>query len=252
MRKSVLWVGMLLILVLVASQLYSLSRSALSQSADDFSLLRKALAATGAHAVSAEIQAWCEIADYYYSPREAEAAVTEMAEAFEISPLELKIILRSTGHYGYAVAEFNLAPDVWVRFQIQSLDNATVAAVELIQHHHRELSYRWQQVQNAVDAVNVGAGQVKITSCLSGQVNARLMESEKLNLVYAAFNAVQADYQQGTETGSAYVWSGYSPLFSSVAETARHRISFTMSIKTNKDSGFTVVRVATPVLPGSY
>lgn len=251
MRKSVFWVGLLLIL-LAGTNVYSRARTGEEMATDDISLLQQALKATGARPVSAEIHGWCQIAPRYYSPREMEKAVKQMAEVFEISPLELSIILRSTGQYGYAIADYPLTADISVRFQVQSVDSTTVAMVELCQSHQRELGYRWQQVHDAIATVNADAGQVKITSCLAGEVSARLRESDKLNLAYAAFNAVQAVYRQGAVAGGSDVWSGFSPLFSDAAETAREKISFSIAIKSNGDTSGSVVRVATPVLPGSY
>lgn len=252
MRRTVLWVGILLIMVFAGTQVYSRARSGEALAKDDIALLQQALKATGARPLAAEIHGWCQIAGRYFSPREMEEAVKKMAGVFEINPLELTLILRSTGQYGYAVADFPLTPDVSVRFQVQSVDSRTIAMVELSQEHQRELDYRWQQVHDAIATVNADAGQVKITSCLTGKVSARLRESDKLNLVYAAFNAVQAVYRQGASAGGSDVWSGFSPLFSDAAETAREKISFSVAIKRTGDSGGSIVRVATPVLPGSY
>ena len=218
---------------------------------EDITLLRTAFATTAATPTGADIHGWSKISDHYFSPREAEAAVETMAEVFELKRDEYTIHLRSTGHYGYAVVEYNLSNSVWLRLQVQSLDKKTIASVEIRQENHRELEPRYHKVRQALQMGNPEV-DVKITSCLEGRVDARLRDSEKLNLAYAAFNAVEAVYQEGIDSSGLIVWSGWSSLFSQSIDTGRNEVNFGIAFRNESGNRGTIVRVATPVLPGSY
>jgi hypothetical protein len=219
---------------------------------EDIGLLRMAFAATGAAVMGAEIHGWSVISDKYYSPREAEAAIEIMAREFELKRAEYSVHLRSTGQYGYAVMEYNLSESVWLRLQVQSLDNETIASVEIRQTNQRDLESRYQKARLALQAVGTSNQEVNITSCLEGYLDARLRDSEKLNLAYAAFNAVEAYYQEGIDSNGIIVWSGWSPLFAHSVETGRKEVNFGIAFRPESGGRRTFVRVATPVLPGSY
>ena len=168
---------------------------------------------------AAEISAWAVVAPSHYTPRQAEAAVETMAEAFELNRLEYNVQLRSTGHYGYALLDYELSDTVHLRIQVQSLDTETIACIEIRQTVHRGLETMHRQTLQAFAALGIAAEEVKITSCLEGHVNARLRDSDKLNLVYSAFNAVDAAYQEGVNANGVAVWSGWSPRFAQSVHT---------------------------------
>jgi len=219
---------------------------------EDIELLRMAFQASSAIPGNAEIYGWSEISSHYYSPREAEAAVEKMAKIFELSRDEYTIHLRSTGSYGYAIMEYDLSESVWLRLQVQSLDNKTIASVEIKQTNHRELESKYQRVKLALQNLGNQEEDVKITSCLEGYMGARLRDSEKLNITYAAFNAVEAIYQEGLNSNGVDVWAGWSPLFGQSVNTGHKDVNFGIAFRSESGSKKTIVRVATPVLPGSY
>lgn len=216
----------------------------------DIDLLKRAFTTTAAEAANAEIVGWAVIAEDYYSPREAEAAVIAMAEVFELNRNEYTVHLRSTGYYGYAVMDYDLSDSVSLRLQVQAVNDETIASVELRQGHHRCLEANYLLVKQALE--RAGAQDAKITSCLEGQLDARLRDSEKLNIAYAAFNAVDAVYQEGMESNGVAVWSGWSPLFEHSLNTGRKDVNFGIALRWDSGSRKTVIKVATPVLPGSY
>lgn len=218
----------------------------------DLALLSNAFAATSAASGRAEFHGWSVISSTYFSPREAEAAVEAMAEIFELNRNEYKIYLRSTGHYGYATMDFDLSETVRLRLQVQSLDNETVASIEVYQSNHRGLAATYQQIKQALQAVGAQEEDVKITSCLEGYFDARLRDSDKLNTVYSAFNSVEAVYQEGIDANGVTVWSGWSPLFAHSVSTGHKDVNFCIAFRWEGESKRTLVRIATPVLPGSY
>jgi hypothetical protein len=218
---------------------------------EDIELLKMAFAATAAAPAGAEISGWAVLAPTYYSPREAEAAVESMARIFELNRNEYTILLRSTGHYGYALMDCDLSDSVSLRVQVQSLDTETIASIEIKQTHHRELELRYRQLKQALLALNPEE-DVKITSCLEGTLNARLRNSERLNLAYSAFSAVEAIFQEGIDASGLAVWSGWSPMFAQVMNTGNKEVNFGIAFRYESGSRKTIVRVATPVLPGSY
>jgi len=220
--------------------------------AGDVDLLKRAFATTQAAPTNAEISGWAIIADDYYSPRKAEAAIAQMAAAFELNPNEYKVLLRSTGHYGYALVEYDLSENVWLRLQIQALDEETIASVEVRQKNHRGLDTVYLQVQSALLEAGAREENVNITSCLEGYLDARLKNSDILDKVYGAFNAVEAAYQEGIDTGGLAVWSGWSPLFAQSIDSGKKDVNFGISFRFESGRRGTIVRVATPVLPGSY
>lgn len=248
--KKIAAILVLLLLMFGWSVLGKAGTSMEDVSDSDIALLRRAFSAISAEAGGAEISGWAVIATHFYSPREAEAAVEEMAKTFELNPAEYTIHLRSTGHYGYAVMEYTLSDNVSLRLQVQSLDEETRASVELVQNNFRNLDYNYQQVRDALE--RVGGEDVKITSCLEGYMNARLGNGEKLNTVYAVFHALDAIYQEGVESHGVAVWSGWSSLFSQSVNTGRKDVNFGISLRWDNESGRTIVHIATPVLPGSY
>lgn len=218
----------------------------------DINLLKRAFSATTAEPGCAEINGWAVLAQDYYSPREAEAIVQGMADVFELNRNEYEIVLRSTGHYGYAIMEFDLSESFWLRLQVQSLDDETIASVEIRQTNHRGLDIAYDQVKRALLAAGAPEQDVKITSCLEGYIDARLRDSEKLNTAYAAFNAVDAVFQEGMDEGGVAVWSGWSPSFIQTVNTGFKDVNFGIALRSKSGSRKTIVLVATPVLPGSY
>ncbi|HOB35331.1 MAG: hypothetical protein GX090_04095 [Firmicutes bacterium] len=243
---------MLVILVLTGWYLKREETGPVAEDLSDIQLLSAAFAATGAVADAAEISAWAVVAPSHYTPRQAEAAVETMAEAFELNRLEYNVQLRSTGHYGYALLDYELSDTVHLRIQVQSLDTETIACIEIRQTVHRGLETMHRQTLQAFAALGIAAEEVKITSCLEGHVNARLRDSDKLNLVYSAFNAVDAAYQEGVNANGVAVWSGWSPRFAQSVHTGIGEVNFGVALRRQKDSNRTVVRIATPVLPGSF
>jgi|SRR5690554_1778715 len=223
-----------------------------AQGAETITLLKQAFATTAATPGGAELYGWAMVAEEYYSPRQAEEAAAVMASAFELNRNEYKIQLRSTGYYGYAVLEYDLSQDVFLRIQVQSVDDETIASIELRQQHQRGLEKRVEQIQMALESLGIGEKDVKITSCLEGYLDARLGNSEKLNLVYTAFNSVDAEYREGMEEDGVAVWSGWSPQFEQSVSNNRGNINFGIAFRHESGSNKTMVRVATPVLPGSY
>lgn len=218
----------------------------------DLDLLGRAFAATGALAGNAELYAWSVISTTYYSPRQAEAAVEAMAEVFELHRDEYTVFLRSTGHYGYAIMDYDLADSVTLRIQVQSLDKETVASIEIRQTNHRGLSSMYEKISQALLTQGVTSEDVNITSCLEGYMNARLRSSEILNTVYSTFKAVDAKYQEGVEANGVKLWNGWSPLFTQSVSSGHDEINFGIAFRPESGGQKTIVRIATPVLPGSY
>lgn len=218
----------------------------------DVELLGRAFSATGASMTGAEFYAWSVISPSYYSPRQAEAAVEVMAQVFELNSDEYTILLRSTGHYGYATMVCDLSDSTTLRLQVQSLDQETVASIEVRQTNHRGLAVLHAQIQQALLALGVADEDVNITSCLEGNMDARLKDSDKLNIVYSAFKAVEAAYQEGLEVNGVQLWNGRSPLFSQTVSAKRRDVNFGIAFRPESANGRTIVRIATPVLPGSY
>lgn len=218
----------------------------------DVELLGRAFSATGASVTGAEFYAWSVISTNYYSPRQAEAAVEIMAQVFELGRDEYTILLRSTGHYGYATMDCDLSDSISLRVQVQSMDEKTIASIEVRQTNHRGIATIHSQIQRALLALAVEDEDVNITSCLEGNVDARLRDSDKLNTVYSAFKAVDAAYQEGVEVNGVQVWNGWSPLFSQSITAGRKDVNFGIAFRPESATGSTIVRIATPVLPGSY
>lgn len=218
----------------------------------DIELLTQAFAATAASTGKAELYAWAVISPSYYSPRQAEAAVETMAQIFELNRDEYTVHLRSTGHYGYATMDYDLSDSTRIRLQVQSLDQKTIANIEVRKTNHRGLAVLHEQVRQALLALGVAAEDVNISSCLEGYLDAKLRDSDKLNIVYSAFKAVNAAYQEGVETNGVAVWNGWSPLFAQSVSTGRGDVNFGIAFRPEGSGNRTIVRVATPVLPGSY
>jgi hypothetical protein len=232
---------------------YRLASNPQSQAAAlecEVAVLQRALAATGAKPGEAEFHGWTKVSDRYMPPRELEELVREMARAFELTEAELDIILRATGFYAYAVVDFKLTESISLRIQAQALQNQTIASVEFRQGHQRDMAYNLERVREALKLVS-GNGDINITSCLVGTINGRVKNSEKLNIAAAAFVAVRGSYLEGIELNTLSVWTGWSPFLPEGIEFARQQINFSVSVGSDS-AGKTIIRVATPVIPGSY
>lgn len=218
---------------------------------EDIKLLRQAFGATDANPSGAELYAWVKLGDKYYSPREAEEVVIVLAREFDLNRNEFDIQYRATGHYGYAIVDYDLTETVKLRIQVQSLDKETLASIEIKQQHHRDLEHTYNKVRQALQKQAPLGEEVKITSCLEGYLDVRLRDSEKLNMAYAAFNAVEANFQEGIDTSGVSSLSCWSPLFEQSTSIGHKEVNFGIAFRTANNQR-TIIRVATPVLPGSY
>lgn len=243
------------ILLLLAVAGYSLGRGAGADpppTRSDIELLAQAFATTGATAGGAVFYAWAVLSPDHYSPVQAEAAVEAMAAVFELNRGEYSVHLRSTGHYGYATMDYDLSDSTSIRLQVLSLAEETIANIEVRKTNQRGLSALHRQICQALLALGVAAEDVKISSCLEGYLDARLKDSDKLNIVFSAFKAVDATYQEGVEANGVSIWNGWSPLFTQSVSTGRGDVNFGIAFRPEGSGRRTFVRIATPVLPGSY
>lgn len=250
--KKLAVIILLLVLIFAGYSVGKGEEADFSSPQSDVELLAQAFAATGASAGRAEFHAQSVIAPSYYPPRQAEAALEVMAQVFELNIDEYTVCLRSTGHYGYATMSCALSDSVRLRLEVLSLDQETIARIEVRQTNHRGVAALHEQMQRALLALGVAAEDVKITSCLEGYVDARLRDSDKLNIVYSAFKAVDAAYQEGVEVNGIHIWHGWSPSFAHSVNTLRRDVNFGIAFRPESAGSRTIVRVATPVLPGSY
>lgn len=250
MKKTI---ALCLLLFVMLGVYYWLASNPQSQAAAlecEVVVLQRALAATGAKPVEAEFHGWTKVSDRYMAPRELEGLVLEMAKAFDLAEAELDILLRATGYYAYAVVDYKLTESITLRLQAQALQDQTIASVEYRQGHQRDLAYNLERVQEALLLVS-GNGDINITSCLVGTINGRVKNGEKLNIAAAAFVAVEGSYLEGTDLDTLSVWTGWSPHLPEGIEFARQQINFSVSVGSDS-AGKTIIRVATPVIPGSY
>lgn len=219
-----------------------------SASETDVGLLNHSLTATGAQPTRAIFNGWAPLSRAS-EPKEMQVIVGSIASELGLNPAIHEITLRSTGDYSYAVLEHE-DETKWLRIQVQYVNNQSYASIDIRQKDQHNIEQVYQKLSDALETVKLSDGSVIITACLEGTLNARLREGEKLDLLYNAFNAADASYLKGTEIGGLTVWSGYSPRFAFSAGGGEANLSLSLSY----DDAIrqTVVRVATPVLPGSY
>lgn len=217
----------------------------------DIELLHTALSAAGAEFQLGELQAWAPISEEYYSLLQMEAAVANIAKAFDLNRHEYEINSRSTGQYSCASMECHLSDGTFLRLAVNSLAQGTTAEVSIILSNEN-MGYYFAHLKAAFAAAGAKGEDVKITSCLEGSLDARLRSSEQLNIVYTVFKATDVVYRGAIEANGVSQWSGWSTRFASSADTGEKQINFCISLRWDADSGKTIIRVATPVLPSSY
>lgn len=216
----------------------------------DIELLQTALSAAGAESQGGELHAWAQISQGYYSLLQTEGAVATISEALGLNRHEYEINTRSTGQFTCASMECNLPDGALLRLTVSSLANTTAEVSIFLSNENME-SY-FSRLKAAFAAAGAEGKDLKITSCLEGSVDARLRDSEKMNIAYTVFQATDAVYRGAIETHGISQWSGWSPLFASSADTGEKQVNVCISLRWDADSAKTIIRVATPVLPSSY
>lgn len=218
----------------------------------DIELLHIALAAAGAQPQCAELHAWAQINDEYYSLLQIEAAVESIAKELGLNRHEYDINSRSTGQYSCASMESNQSDGAFLRLTLNSLAEGTTAEVSIWLSKLEDMELCFSQIKAAFAAAGAKEESVKITSCLEGSLDARLRGSEKMNIVYTLFKSVEAIYRGAVDTKGVSQWSGWSTLFAGSASTGEKQVNFGVSLRWDVGSEKTIIRVATPVLPSSY
>lgn len=217
----------------------------------EIELLETALSAAGAQPLRGELHAWAEISGGS-SLLELEAVVAAIAKEFGLNRQEYDINSRSSGQYSYAHMEGDLVEGVLLRVTATLLAEETTVEVSIYQSKVEGMGTNVSRLKTAFASLGEEGKNVKITTCLEGTLNARLKDSDKLNLVYVIFNSINVTYRGAVEAKGISLWSGWSPLISDAVDAGGKQVNFCLSLRWDADACKNIIRVATPVMPSSY
>lgn len=244
-----LWAVILVFLVLTGWSRWGAKEEAPATSSE-IELLSTALSAAGVQPLGGELHAWAKSRGES-SLLELEAAVEAIVREFGLKRQEYDINSRSSGQYAYAQMEGDLGSGM-LRVTATSLGPETTIEVDLYQCQVEDLAAKAYNLKKAFASLGEAGKDVKITTCLEGTLNARLKNSDKLNLVYVVFNSINATYRGAVEAKGISQWSGWTPLIPDAVDAGGKQVNFGLSLRWDADASKHILRVATPVLPSSY
>lgn len=215
----------------------------------DIELLDLALTVAKAEPEGGKLLGRAKISGTNYSVLQGEAAVETIAEALGLHRHEYEISTRSTGKYCWATMESDDGEGVLIELVIHSTAEETVAEVSIDLEEQKNTAMYCAALKTAFLTAGAEEAEIKITTCLEGSLNAKLRQSDSLDIVYKVFDANAVVYRGALENKRECQWYGWSALFAGAENVAGKQVNFGISLSWNAAGDRTYIRVATPVLP---
>lgn len=216
--------------------------------ADDSELLLAAIAESCGQPVRGELYSWAVLPERA-TLLQTEELIETIAGAMGITRHQYDLSVRSNGKTVQGEIETDLAGGGCLRLFLSSQGENTGIETRVLRCPPERMGDCCRNLENALLKSGVAPEEVKITTCFEGLLNARLSNSEKLDLIYRIFRGTETTYRGAIETKGISQWFGWSPQFKNQEETEKGMVNLGVSFRWDGEEACTVIRVATPVLP---
>lgn len=215
---------------------------------DHIQLLLEAMAECGGQPLTGELYSWAVLPEEA-TLRRTEELIETIARALGVTRHQYELSVRSNGKIVWGEIETDLQEGGYFRLSLSSQGQNTGIEARILQCPPEKMGDCYRALETGLLAVGLAYEKVKITTCFEGLMNARLSNSEKLDLIYRVFKVTDTTYRGAIEGKGVSQWFGWSPRFKVFAETEKGSVNLGVSLRRDSQGTHTIIRVATPVLP---
>ena len=218
--------------------------------------LSSAMEATGAHVQEYSINAWVKLPGAHQTDQELQNIVEQVMEQLEVNAKNYEImqqqrnknrIVRAEsikpGYHAVAIAQVVSGKNVseeeaYLVVNIESTIVESISMISLQEKMHKI-------VKNYGDSP-------RISTCLIGWIDGKLMDGESQNLLTSAFTAINGVIVDKLNQDQYVSVTGFSPVITDYLQVGGKKLNINIAVRYSKFDNRTYVMIGSPLITREY